>query len=237
MSAPAASPDDVARIGRASRIRGTLEVPGDKSISHRGAIMNAIAHGTRHRRQLPAGSGLPLDARLPAGARRRGHVRSDRRQRQAPRHRGRGTRRPARRGDPPARRRQLRHDDAADGQLLAGQPIFSVMTGDASLSSRPMARLSSRCGRWARRSAARRGRLAPLVIEGGNLRAIDYTGAVASAQVKSCVLLAAASRPRASPSRGRRRLPRPHRAAAGGPGRDAGDRRRDRRRRCTAAPA
>jgi 3-phosphoshikimate 1-carboxyvinyltransferase len=45
VSAPTASPTDVARIGRAARIRGTLEVPGDKSISHRSQMLSALAEG------------------------------------------------------------------------------------------------------------------------------------------------------------------------------------------------
>jgi 3-phosphoshikimate 1-carboxyvinyltransferase len=190
VSAPAASPADVAHVGRASRIRGTLEVPGDKSISHRGAIMNAIAHGRATvDNYLPGADCLStLDCLRalgvevsfdPTGANGRPRVVVE----------GRGGElsesiRPLDAGNSGTTMRLM-------AGLLAGQPIFSVMTGDASLSSRPMARVVEPLRQMGARITGRSGgRLAPLVIEGGNLTAIDYTSPVASAQVKSCLLLA-----------------------------------------------
>jgi 3-phosphoshikimate 1-carboxyvinyltransferase len=75
--------------------------------------------------------------------------------------------------------------------VLAGQDFFSALTGDASLRRRPMGRVVeplSRMGAniWGRGG----GRLAPLAIRGGKLSGTDHTIPVASAQVKSCILLA-----------------------------------------------
>ncbi len=75
--------------------------------------------------------------------------------------------------------------------MLAGQPFHSVITGDASIRRRPMDRVVEPLRRMgARISGEHGGRLAPLSIDGGGLRGIAYTTPVASAQVKSAVLLA-----------------------------------------------
>jgi 3-phosphoshikimate 1-carboxyvinyltransferase len=190
MSAPAAAPLDVARVGKAARIRGVLEVPGDKSISHRGALMNAIAHGTATiDNYLPGadclstldclralGVDVTFDLTAANGKPRVTVV-------------GRGGQfaeaiRPLDCGNSGTTMRLM-------SGVLAGQPIFSVLTGDASLSSRPMARVVDPLRQMGAKITGRQGgRLAPLAIEGGSLKAIDYASSVASAQVKSCVLLA-----------------------------------------------
>ena len=75
--------------------------------------------------------------------------------------------------------------------VLAGHPFTSFMTGDASLNRRPMGRVSGRCARWARAFVTRSGERLPLAITGSNeLLPIRYEQPVASAQVKSAVLLA-----------------------------------------------
>jgi 3-phosphoshikimate 1-carboxyvinyltransferase len=74
--------------------------------------------------------------------------------------------------------------------VLAGQPFTSKLTGDQSLRRRPMRRVIEPLAQMGARIAARDGGFAPLEIRGGVLRAIDYTLPVASAQVKSAVLLA-----------------------------------------------
>ena len=190
MSAPAAAPTDIARVGKATRIRGVLEVPGDKSISHRGALMNAIAHGRATiDNYLPGADCLStLDCLRalgvevtfdPTGANGRPRVTVV----------GRGgllaeATRPLDCGNSGTTMRLM-------SGLLAGQPIFSVMTGDASLSSRPMGRVVDPLRQMGARITGRSdGKLAPIAINGGDLSAIDYTSPVASAQVKSCVLLA-----------------------------------------------
>ncbi len=75
--------------------------------------------------------------------------------------------------------------------VLAGQPFFSVLTGDDSLRSRPMGRIAEPLRAmgahiWGRKNDT----LAPLAIRGGNLQGINYRMPVASAQVKSSILLA-----------------------------------------------
>jgi 3-phosphoshikimate 1-carboxyvinyltransferase len=75
--------------------------------------------------------------------------------------------------------------------LLAGSPFFSVLTGDDSLKQRPMARVIDPLQKMGAIISARGGnRYPPLAISGTRLHAIEYKMPVASAQVKSCVMLA-----------------------------------------------
>lgn len=75
--------------------------------------------------------------------------------------------------------------------LLAAQPFRTRLVGDASLSKRPMKRVMEPLAQMgAKITAEGEGGRAPLVIEGGPLKGIHYTSPVASAQVKSAVLLA-----------------------------------------------
>lgn len=73
--------------------------------------------------------------------------------------------------------------------ILAGQAFESVIGGDASLRRRPMGRVIAPLQEMGARIESAEGK-APLRIQGGGLRAIRYRSPVASAQVKSCVLLA-----------------------------------------------
>ena len=75
--------------------------------------------------------------------------------------------------------------------LLASHPFNSVVTGDASLRLRPMARITDPLGRMGASFTSRDGGLLPITVQGsGRLRAVTETLAVASAQVKSAILLA-----------------------------------------------
>jgi len=75
--------------------------------------------------------------------------------------------------------------------VLAGQNFPSTVTGDASLCKRPMRRVADPVRRMgASVDGPDGGNLLPLTIRGGNLKAIHHASEVASAQVKSCVLLA-----------------------------------------------
>lgn len=75
--------------------------------------------------------------------------------------------------------------------LLGGQPFLSVLTGNAALSRRPMERVAIPLRRMGATVLGRQGgKLPPLAISGGDLHGIDYTMPVASAQVKSGILLA-----------------------------------------------
>jgi len=75
--------------------------------------------------------------------------------------------------------------------ILAGQHFFSVITGDSSLRSRPMGRVTGPLKEMgARISGRKKANYLPVALTGGKLRPIDYHSPVASAQVKSAVLLA-----------------------------------------------
>ncbi len=75
--------------------------------------------------------------------------------------------------------------------ILAGNPFFSVLTGDDSLKQRPMARVINPLRQMGAVISARQGdKYLPMAIRGGSLKAIRYEMPVASAQVKSCLILA-----------------------------------------------
>ncbi len=163
-------------------LRGVLRVPGDKSISHRAAILGAIAQGpTRVRGFLRAEDCLSTLRCLRAlGV--------------AIREQGDGL---EIQGGP-----LQEPGDVLDvgnsgttlrllAAVLAGHRFHSVLTGDASIRQRPMDRVADPLRRMGARISGREGgRLAPLAIDGGGLRGIPYRTPVASAQVKSAVLLA-----------------------------------------------
>jgi 3-phosphoshikimate 1-carboxyvinyltransferase len=188
---PIASADGtVARVAPARGMRGSLEVPGDKSISHRGALMNALATGRATiENYLPGadclstldclralGVDVTYEPKGPDGRPRVTVEGSCGRLSEAIR--------PLDAGNSGTTMRLL-------AGIIAGQPIFSVMIGDASLSNRPMGRIVEPLRQMGARITGRGGGwLAPLAVEGGNLQGIDYQAPVASAQVKSCLLLA-----------------------------------------------
>ena len=74
--------------------------------------------------------------------------------------------------------------------ILAAQPFVTRIGGDESLSRRPMERIMKPLAQMGARIEARENRFPPLTIHGGKLRPMEYTLPMASAQVKSCVLLA-----------------------------------------------
>ncbi|MDH7486704.1 MAG: 3-phosphoshikimate 1-carboxyvinyltransferase [Anaerolineae bacterium] len=177
-------------------LRGRVRVPGDKSISHRALLLGAIAEGeSRVSGFLPAadclatlrclrGLGVKIETPSPipspyAGEGSQGVTLIVH---------GRGLH-----GLHPP---QGPLDCGGSGTtmrllsgILAGQPFRSVLTGNAQLSRRPMARVAIPLRQMGARVTDTDGH-APLLIEGGHLRGIDYTLPVASAQVKSAILLA-----------------------------------------------
>lgn len=74
--------------------------------------------------------------------------------------------------------------------ILAGQPFTSTLTGDASIQKRPMKRVIVPLREMGAQITAKEDNYAPVTIQGGQLKGIHYASPVASAQVKSCVLLA-----------------------------------------------
>ena len=169
------------RIEPAAALEGHLAVPGDKSISHRALLLGAISEGDT----LVRGFGRSADTLSTLGAVRAVGVEVDDDGEMLTVH-GAGL-------------RGLRGAEIDCGNagtlarlvcgLLAFQEGTFLLTGDESLSSRPMGRIAEPLGRMGARIATTDGRL-PLTVTGGPLEAIDYELPVASAQVKSAILLA-----------------------------------------------
>lgn len=169
----------------ADPLRGELDIPGDKSVSHRAIMLAAIAEGTSRIRGFLEGA----DTRATAAIFERLGVRIET---PAPGERIvhgvglHGLRAPA---------GELDCGNAGTAMrllagLLAGQRFDCTLTGDASLSRRPMRRVVEPLARMGARIDATAGDLPPLHIHGSALRGMDYATPIASAQVKSAVLLA-----------------------------------------------
>jgi 3-phosphoshikimate 1-carboxyvinyltransferase len=171
-------------ITRAKRLAGTIAVPGDKSISHRYAMLAAIAEGESriHSFAESADCQSTLDCLKKLGV----QVQRDGNEvaiSGAGLHGLRAPDVPLDAGNSGSTIRML-------AGILAGQPFRSVIGGDASLSRRPMKRIIEPLTRMGARITSAEGGLPPLTIEGGNLVPIRYELPVASAQVKSAVLFA-----------------------------------------------
>ena len=170
-------------VRRPRRLRGDVTPPGDKSISHRAAIFNAIADGEARVENYGTGADLASTLRVLRGLGTQIEHHDD----------GAFTVRGGILGEP--------SDVLNTGNsgtttrlmagVLAGQPFMSVMTGDRSIRSRPMARIVDPLRLMGAEVDGRDGgRLAPLMFRGGSLHGIEYRMPVASAQVKSALLLA-----------------------------------------------
>jgi len=169
----------------ATAIRGAARVPGDKSISHRLAMLAGISEGTTTIRNFAESA----DCKSTMECLRRLGVRIER-DGDAFVIEGRGLR-----GLQPPK---LELDAGNSGTtvrlmsgILAGQSLEATFIGDASLSRRPMKRVIEPLSRFGASLSARDGNFLPLTIRGSaSLKAIDYHLPVASAQVKSAVLFA-----------------------------------------------
>ncbi len=166
----------------AKHLRGTIAVPGDKSISHRAAIFNALADGEAVIENFLPGddclSTLGVLRALGADCALDGTTL---------RVRGRGLREAGDVLDCGNSGTTIRLISG----VLAGQPFLSVLSGDASLRVRPMARVIEPLRLMGAQIDGRDGgRLAPLTVRGGGLHGIRYRTPVASAQTKSALLLA-----------------------------------------------
>ena len=170
-------------VQRPRRLRGDVTPPGDKSISHRAAIFNAIADGAARVENYGTGADLASTLRVLRGLGTQIERHDD----------GAFTVRGGVLTEPP--------DILNTGNsgtttrlmagVLAGQSFMSVMTGDRSIRSRPMARIVDPLRLMGAEVDGRDGgRLAPLTFRGGGLHGIEYRMPVASAQVKSALLLA-----------------------------------------------
>ena len=168
----------------ARSVRGLVRIPGDKSISHRYAMLAAIAEGTSRFHNFSAA----LDCYSTLGCVRAVGGEWKRADDGAIEVQGRGSCLSA-----PAERLDCGNSGSTMRMLsgiLAGQHFESEMFGDESLSRRPMARIMAPLSQMGARIGARDGGRPPLKIRGGSLKAIHYMPEVASAQVKSCVLFA-----------------------------------------------
>ena len=171
-------------------LRGDVSLPGDKSIAHRSLMLNAMAKGTAHVTNFPKGAdtlstlaclqtlGIQFDVQLSENDSLIIDVHGN----------GMGG--------------FTEPSDVLDAGnsgttmrlisgLLAGLPFYSVLTGDDSLRNRPMGRIVEPLSQMgAHFSGRQQNNYAPLSIIGGNLKPIDYVLPVASAQVKSAVIIA-----------------------------------------------
>lgn len=179
------------RVAFAPSLRGEVVVPGDKSISHRAAIFNAFATGSALVTNfLPGADCLStLECLRQVGARIEVLASPDPSRSLTLRITGQpGPSEPANVLDAGNSGTTLR---LLTG-LLSGYPLYAVLTGDQSLRSRPMGRVMEPLRRMGALIDGRQaGTLAPLTIRGTRLRGAVHNLPVASAQVKSALLLAA----------------------------------------------
>jgi len=170
-------------IHPARTVAGSLRLPGDKSISHRYAMLAGIAEGVSRLENFSTGA----DCASTLACLKTLGVQWERSQNSIKIH-GRG---------PKLEVPTASLDCGNSGStmrmisgILAGQEFTSELIGDESLSRRPMARIITPLETMGAKVAARDGGRPPLRISGGHLRALDYKMPVASAQVKSALLFA-----------------------------------------------
>ncbi len=175
-------------VAPARSVHGVVRVPGDKSISHRYAMLASIAEGESE--IFNYASGADCQSTLSCLGELGTHyefAQSDGRRilkihgngltgLTAPKH-------PLDAGNSGSTIRML-------SGILAGQPFATEISGDASLTKRPMRRIVAPLSQMGARIAGVDGGFPPLTIQGLPLHGIDYDLPVPSAQVKSCVLLA-----------------------------------------------
>ena len=171
-------------IQPASHLKGTLSIPGDKSISHRSIMFGSIAKGTTKIHNFLMGDDclstiecfrkLGIDIEM-----HNDHILVH----------GKGLH-----GLKPASEILDCGNSGTTTRLisgiLAGQPFTSTLTGDASIQKRPMKRIIEPLRQMHAAIEGKDDNFCPLTISPSTLEGICYTSPVASAQVKSCVLLA-----------------------------------------------
>jgi 3-phosphoshikimate 1-carboxyvinyltransferase len=185
VSAARSSPPAEIVVGGARPLVGRLRVPGDKSISHRALLFAALGHGRSRIANLASGDDVAATRAALAALGVRMHDQ--------------GSDTVVEGFGFDALREP---DDVLDCRnsgttmrvlagVLAGRPFLSVLSGDASLRARPMARVVQPLRAMGAAIDGRDdGRRAPLAIRGGALHGVDHTLPVASAQVKSALILA-----------------------------------------------
>src|ERR1700733_11041050 len=171
-------------VSPGGKIDGAVELPGDKSISHRYAILAALAEG----RSEILNYASAADCRSTLECLRQLGIKVEIGDRRvsitgAGLHGLKESKRPLNAENSGSTMRML-------AGVLAGQPFPSPLTGDDSLRRRPMRRVIEPLRQMGAEIRSREGDRAPVEIRGGRLRAIDYTTPIPSAQVKSAILLA-----------------------------------------------
>ena len=166
-------------------LRGTIQVPGDKSISHRSVMFGAIAEGTT----TVEGFLLGEDCLSTIDCFRKLGVKID--------VDGTNVKIESAGMDAWEEPKEVLYTGNSGTTtrlmlgILAGTKLHTVMTGDASIGKRPMRRVADPLRQMGAQIAGRDGgQFTPLAIQGTDLQGIDYTMPVASAQVKSAILLA-----------------------------------------------
>jgi 3-phosphoshikimate 1-carboxyvinyltransferase len=165
-------------------LTGGVQPPGDKSISHRYAMLAGLAEGTSELRNFSAAADCHSTLGCMSALGAEVKVEKD-----VVRVTGRG---------PRGLKSSWRALDAGNSGttirlltgILAGQEFTTKITGDGSLQKRPMKRVVGPLREMGAEIRAREDNFAPLEIKGARLHAIDYQMPMASAQVKSAVLLA-----------------------------------------------
>ncbi len=171
-------------IQPASHLKGTLSIPGDKSISHRSIMFGSIAKGTTKIHNFLMGddclSTIECFRKLGIDIEMHNHYILVH---------GKGLH-----GLEPAAEILDCGNSGTTTRLisgiLAGQPFTSTLTGDASIQKRPMKRIIEPLRQMHAAIEGKDDNFCPLTISPSTLEGICYTSPVASAQVKSCVLLA-----------------------------------------------
>jgi 3-phosphoshikimate 1-carboxyvinyltransferase len=186
---PSSPRAEVKTIKPCTRLEGKIVLPGDKSISHRAAILNSLTKGKARIDNFAPGRDCLATVRClkALGVK---IVREGPRDWHTLLVSGTGE---------DGLQEAVNVLDAENsattmrllGGLLASQPFLSVITGDASLRNRPMGRLIEPLRLMGAEIWGRgRDSFAPLVIKGGKLRGIDFALPIPSAQIKSAILLA-----------------------------------------------
>lgn len=175
-------------ISPARGVHGVVSVPGDKSISHRYAMLTSVAEGDSKIRNYSTGADChsTLSCMRQLGV---AYTFGEEDGSQTLTVHGHGLhslKAPAEMLDAGNSGSTIRMLSG----ILAAQPFATTLTGDESLVKRPMKRIMGPLSQMGARLEARDGQFPPLTIYGGPLKAIHYELPVASAQVKSCILLA-----------------------------------------------
>lgn len=166
------------------RLEGRIRLPGDKSVSHRAIILSSLARGTSCVRGVQRGKDCfsTLKCMRALGV----SIKEDKGNLIVEGKGFEGLKEP---------------DDVLNCEnsgttmrilsgVLTGRHFYSVLTGDRSLRGRPMRRIIEPLGKMGAKIWAREGGYPPLSIKGGKLQGMTYTLPVASAQVKTSILLA-----------------------------------------------